>query len=215
MTLSTALPAPPAPAAALLAGITAPPPAAPRQSPTDRAAGDRPATDRATARRTGAAALAAALAATPAAWADLVEYRADSRWTHLLDPATAAAALDPDLHADLADAQVWLLSWLPGQGTPLHDHGGSAGAFAVVRGELTELTVTAARGGGVHDAEAELRAGRIRPFGPHHVHQVTNAGDLPAVSVHVYSPRLTVMNTYRIAGRGLQRTGTERAGVDW
>jgi hypothetical protein len=36
---------------------------------------------------------------------------------------------------------------------------------------------------------------------------------LPAA--HVYTPRLTVMNTYRVDGRGLVRTGTEEAGVDW
>ena len=200
MTLSTALPAP---AAALLATVTA------YRSPEHRTP------DEVTTRRTGAAALAAALAANSGAWAHLVDYRADGRWTHLLEPAAAAAALDPALHEDLAAAQVWLLSWLPGQGTPLHDHGGSAGAFAVVDGALTELTVTDRGDGGVRDAEARLTAGRVRPFGPHHVHQVTNTGAVPAVSVHVYTPRLTVMNTYRIAGCGLLRTGTERAGVDW
>jgi hypothetical protein len=55
----------------------------------------------------------------------------------------------------------------------------------------------------------------VRPFGPHHVHRVTNAAHTAAVSVHVYSPRLTVMNTYRVDRGGLVRTGTERAGVDW
>src|SRR5215469_10860559 len=34
---------------------------------------------------------------------------------------------------------IWLLSWLPGQGTDLHDHGPSAAAFTVVRGLLSEL----------------------------------------------------------------------------
>ena len=47
------------------------------------------------------------------------------------------------------------------------------------------------------------------------MHRVTNHGPEAAVSVHVYTPRLTVMNTYRVDGRVLVRTGTERAGVDW
>jgi predicted metal-dependent enzyme (double-stranded beta helix superfamily) len=161
-----------------------------------------------TTRRTGAAALAAALALHEDRWSALVEYRAASRWTHLLDPDRAAGLLDPALHADLAQTQVWLLSWLPGQGTDLHDHGGSAGAFAVVRGTLDEEV------GALRDAR-QLSAGRVRPFGAHHVHRVTNRGGEPAVSVHVYTPRLTVMNTYRVDRRGLIRTGTERAGVDW
>src|SRR3712207_7116927 len=45
---------------------------------------------------------------------------------------------------------------------------------------------------------------------PHHVHRVTNSGAEPGVSVHVYTPRLTMMHTYRVAGRALVRTGTER-----
>jgi hypothetical protein len=168
----------------------------------------------ATVRRTGAAGLAAALAAAAPRWLDLVEYRPDSRWTHLLPPEDAAAVLDPDLHADLAGAQVWLLSWLLEQGTPLHDHGTSAGAFTVVRGALTERVVAAGRSG-VTESSSELTAGRVRHFGPHYVHQVTNTQAEPAISVHVYTPGLSWMNTYRIDGAALVRTGTERAGVDW
>jgi hypothetical protein len=167
-----------------------------------------------TTRRTGAAGLAAALAAAAPRWLDHVEYRAHSRWTHLLPTAEAARILDPGLHADLADAQVWLLSWLPQQGTPLHDHGTSAGAFSVVRGTLTERVVTAGRAV-VQEATGELTAGRVRHFGPHYVHQVTNTATEPAVSVHVYTPGLAWMNTYRVDGSALVRTGTERAGVDW
>ena len=101
----------------------------------------------------------------------------------------AAEVLDPDLHADLAEAQVWLLSWLPEQGTPLHDHGTSAGAFSVVRGSLTERVVAAGRSG-VHETTDELTAGRVRHFGPHYVHQVTNLGAEPAISVPVHTPGL-------------------------
>jgi hypothetical protein len=168
----------------------------------------------ATYRRTGAAGLAAALAGASEGWLPLVEYRPTSRWTHLLPARDAAALLEPELHDDLAGAQVWLLSWLSSQGTPLHDHGNSAGAFAVVRGTLTERVV-AAGSTSVRDATALLTGGRVRHFGPHYVHQVTNVDDEPAVSVHVYTPRLTVMNTYRVEADGVVRTGTERAGVDW
>ncbi|RBY98130.1 cysteine dioxygenase [Blastococcus sp. TF02-8] len=144
----------------------------------------------------------------------MVEYRPEGRWTHLLPPDAAADLLDASLHADLAGAQVWLLSWLPAQGTPLHDHGTSAGAFAVVRGTLTERVVAAGRNG-VRESAAELTSGRVRHFGAHYVHQVTNRDTEPAVSVHVYTPGLAWMNTYAVDGGTLLRTGTERAGVDW
>ncbi|MGY1714581.1 cysteine dioxygenase [Geodermatophilus sp. SYSU D01106] len=166
------------------------------------------------ARTTSAAAVAAALLAAADAWLPRVEYRPSSRWTGLLPTDEAAALVDPSLHDDLAAAQVWLLTWLPGQGTPLHDHGGSAGAFAVVGGVLTE-EVVGGPVGAVRQAATELWAGRVRPFGPHHVHRVTNRGTLPAVSVHAYTPRLSSMSTYALEGGVLLRTGTERAGVDW
>ena len=164
---------------------------------------------------TGAAALAVALAIRTDLWADRVEYREESRWTSLLDPAELTPALDPSLHAELDDAQIWLLSWLPGQGTALHDHGASAGAFAVARGTLTERVVSRGAGTTPHQSTADLAAGRVRFFGAHYVHQVVNTLHEPAVSVHVYAPRLTLMNTYRIDDTGLVRIGTERAGVDW
>jgi predicted metal-dependent enzyme (double-stranded beta helix superfamily) len=167
------------------------------------------------ARPAGAAGIAVALALHPELWQPLVQYREESRWTHLLDPARAAAVLDPSQHQELAGAQVWLLSWLPGQGTPLHDHGRSAGAFAVAGGTLTERVVARRDRQAPHQNTTDLTAGRIRWFGPHHIHQVQNSLAQPAVSIHVYTPPLRLMNTYRIEPTGLVRTGTERAGVDW
>jgi hypothetical protein len=165
-------------------------------------------------RSTSAATVAAALAAVADRWLPRVEYQEVGRWTGLLPTEEAAALLDPALAADVAGAQVWLLTWLPGQGTLLHDHGGSAGAFAVVRGVLTEDTVGGSDGA-VREVPTALAAGRLRPFGRHHVHRVTNRGMLPAVSVHAYTPALRSMSTYAVEGGVLQHTGTERAGVDW
>jgi mannose-6-phosphate isomerase-like protein (cupin superfamily) len=166
-------------------------------------------------RPSGAAALAVALTLRSDLWAPLVEYREASRWSSLIDPAAAAEVLDPSLHAELAGAQVWLLTWLPGQGTDLHDHGSSAGAFAVARGTLTERVVGGRERDALHESTTDLTAGRVRYFGAHHVHQVVNSLAEPAVSLHVYAPALRWMNTYRVERGALVRTGTERAGVDW
>jgi hypothetical protein len=94
---------------------------------------------------------------------------------------------------------VWLISWLPSQGTQLHDHGGSAGAFTVLDGELTEA---------IHQpGRATLRdlhrpAGDSVGFGRHYVHDVRNLSDRPAVSVHAYSAPLTSMNFYDVESDG-------------
>ncbi|MGH3945935.1 MAG: cysteine dioxygenase [Pseudonocardiaceae bacterium] len=145
--------------------------------------------------------LAMRLAAHPERWRPLVDYRTDTRWYRLLE--------STEQH------QVWLLSWLPGQGTDLHDHGPASGAFALGAGTLTERVVATKPGRSPVEVTRALAVGHCRVFGPHYVHQVTNTGTVPAVSVHVYTPGLTVMNRYRMEPGELRHVGVEQAGVDW
>jgi hypothetical protein len=93
---------------------------------------------------------------------------------------------------------VWLISWLPEQGTELHDHGGSAGSFTVLSGALTETVVT----GGV-TSNAQRSPGQSVGFGAHYVHDVRNVCEAPAVSVHAYSPPLTTMTYYDLTDGAL------------
>lgn len=153
------------------------------------------------ARPGGPTSLAMTLAAHPERWRSLVDYRTDTRWYRLLERT--------EQH------EVWLLSWLPGQGTDLHDHGPASGAFAIAAGTLTERVLATKPGRPLVEATRELAAGRCRAFGPHYVHQVTNTGTVPAVSVHVYAPALTVMNRYRVKLGELRHVGVAQAGVEW
>ncbi|HEY5876768.1 MAG TPA: cysteine dioxygenase family protein, partial [Ilumatobacteraceae bacterium] len=84
---------------------------------------------------------------------------------------------------DVYDA--WLVHWPVGTGLDLHDHGGSAGAFAVVAGDLDEDVV---RDGTT--VTTRVGPGDSVVFGEGHVHAVVNRGDVGATSVHVYSPPL-------------------------
>ena len=87
--------------------------------------------------------------------------------------------------------EAWLIHWPAGTGLDLHDHGDSAGAFAVVDGELHETSIE----GGVARVRA-VSAGGHSSFGAGQVHGVANNGNRPATSVHVYSPPLESMNFY-------------------
>jgi mannose-6-phosphate isomerase-like protein (cupin superfamily) len=117
--------------------------------------------------------MARAIAERPVQWLHRVRLSADGRWYERI------VADD--------DHEIWLISWLPGQSTGFHDHGGASGAFAVVLGVLEEHDATAPR---------QVATGGVTAFGPHYVHDVRNTSDAPAVSVHVYSPPLSVMNRY-------------------
>jgi len=132
----------------------------------------------------------------PDDWPLAPRFNPTERWYHRLHAAD--------------DREVWLLTWLPGQATDLHDHGGSAGAFVVVSGVLTEHTVS-----GVRLVPTALPSGAGRRFDAHHVHRLGNEGTAPAVSVHAYSPRLSAMTRYEFADGELRTTGVDRAGVQW
>lgn len=88
--------------------------------------------------------------------------------------------------------EVWLLSWLPGQGTRPHDHGGAVGAFTVLTGALTETY----RYPGRPIRRVERPAGATIGFGAERAHEVRNFGDAPAVSLHAYSPPLVPTREY-------------------
>jgi predicted metal-dependent enzyme (double-stranded beta helix superfamily) len=138
------------------------------------------------------------LTATPAEWVARVRLDPEGRWYERIV---------------LTDScEVWLISWLPGQETGFHDHGGAAGAFGVVWGTLDEYRAAGAPGGVRMD---RVTAGGVRAFGPRYVHDVRNssAGTV-AVSLHAYSPPLSAMTRYSLTPGGLVVTGTE-AEDDW
>ncbi len=90
---------------------------------------------------------------------------------------------------------VWLISWTTDQGTQLHDHGGSIGAYTVVSGELSEASWDPLTG---ELTERGVTAGDAVAFGDSFVHDVRNVRTRTAVSVHAYSPPLTHMNFYDV-----------------
>ncbi|MFD5876371.1 cysteine dioxygenase [Streptomyces sp. NPDC060322] len=114
--------------------------------------------------------LARSIAADRDRWAPLVQYDTATRWYHRLQQGPGY--------------EVWLLSWVPGQGSGRHDHGLSSGVLTVLEGELTEHTARGAQ---------SLGSGAQRVFAPGYVHEVVNDALEPAVSLHVYFPGLTEM----------------------
>jgi len=134
------------------------------------------------------------LADRPAEWLHKVRLSAEDRWYERLELAT--------------DYEVWLISWLPGQSTGFHDHGGSRGAFAVALGELEELALA----GPDHGLSIRrVTAGTARAFGPEYLHDVRNTSSGPAVTLHAYSPPLSELSRYDLRAGGLVRTAVEGA----
>ncbi|MFI6444001.1 cysteine dioxygenase [Kitasatospora sp. NPDC050543] len=132
------------------------------------------------------------LAERPERWIQHVRLSTDDRWYRRLEAGE--------------DHEVWLISWLPGQSTGFHDHGGARGAFTVALGELEELSLGGADQGLL---VRRLPAGTTRAFGPEYLHDVRNTASGPAVTLHAYSPPLSEMSHYELRAGGLVRTSKE------
>ena len=130
--------------------------------------------------------LASSLAAQPHLWQHHLAFDDDNR---------VYVSLHRDQHVD-----VWLLCWTPENDTGWHDHDISAGAVAVVAGELAENNLTVAAGG----VETRIGAGRAYSFGPEHIHRL-NGAEPGSVSVHAYSPPLWRMGQYAVSEAGVLR----------
>ena len=110
------------------------------------------------------------------------------------------------LHSE-DELDVWLISWVPGHTTELHDHSGSLGALTLLSGALHEF-----RWDGASLRRRRLNAGDQAAFPLGWVHDVTWAPTtgpaapvVPALSVHAYSPPLTAMSYYEVTARDTLR----------
>ena len=128
----------------------------------------------------------------------------DGRHDHLLPPGglPADARWFTRLRGD-DDLDVWLISWVPGRHTELHDHGGSLGALTVLSGALDEY-----RWDGDRLRRRRLDAGDQAAFPLGWVHDVAWAPSKvpsPTLSVHAYSPPLAAMSYYEVTERATLR----------
>lgn len=117
-------------------------------------------------------------------WRDLLRYDPDERFAALVEAS--------------GGQEVWLMGWLPGQHTDLHDHAASTGAFTVVSGSLSETVARRAPDGRAVTELHALVTGQSRVFGPGYVHQVRNEGPDPAISIHVYRAGGRAMRHYHL-----------------
>jgi predicted metal-dependent enzyme (double-stranded beta helix superfamily) len=97
------------------------------------------------------------------------------------------------------DVEAWVIGWPPGGGIELHDHGGSGGVLVVVEGELIEMVIVEDERGHLAIASTVMPVSASVTFGVGRVHGIVNKGLDPAISVHVYAPRLTGMTYYEFA----------------
>ncbi|MGL6280371.1 MAG: cysteine dioxygenase [Gaiella sp.] len=131
--------------------------------------------------------IARAIVARPALWEPLIRDDPDRRRYELL------------YEDERMDA--WVLSWADGHATGFHDHYISSVGVCVARGVVREDQMRY----GLPAIERRLEPGMSRRGDPAYIHRVQHLEGAPAVSVHVYSPRLDWVGQYRIDDDGVVR----------
>jgi 3-mercaptopropionate dioxygenase len=136
---------------------------------------------------------------------------------YLSDPNHYARNLVYD--APDASLSLYTLVWLPGQWTPVHDHG-SWGVVGVVEGVLEERNYVRLSPDRGADEDIELVRGGVILLGrgavtsfvpnPDHIH-VTGVptGRPRAVSLHLYGRMMNSFNTYDVDARTRHRVNVE------
>lgn len=88
---------------------------------------------------------------------------------------------------------LWVLSWMPGQATGLHDHGISSVALTAIQGEVMEQHLVI----GEQPRERILSPGAVHTGPAGYIHAVRHHDGEPALTIHAYSPPLGQVGQYR------------------
>ena len=94
---------------------------------------------------------------------------------------------------------AWLICWMHDHDTGFHDHDPSAGAVAVAAGGVCEERLVI---GGAPVVRPSGR-GQTFDFAASDIHRVLHVGDVPAVTLHAYSPPLWRMGAYAVRENGV------------
>jgi cysteine dioxygenase len=97
--------------------------------------------------------------------------------------------------------QALILCWLPGQESVIHDHVGSSCAVRILHGACTEVVFNWQPDGSLAESHScTLPEGRICGTQDADIHMIANYTPDKLITLHIYSPPLEVMNTYKLNG---------------
>jgi uncharacterized NAD(P)/FAD-binding protein YdhS/predicted metal-dependent enzyme (double-stranded beta helix superfamily) len=97
------------------------------------------------------------------------------------------------------EAELLVMTWLPGQSSVAHDHGGSICAMLTVCGSAAEGNYSVAPDGYVDlEYQDHFHAGQVTAGEDAAVHTIANSGSDLLVTVHIYSPPLRDFRRFAI-----------------
>lgn len=105
---------------------------------------------------------------------------------------------------DSPKCQAWVMCWMPGQRSPIHDHKGSACAMMVIKGVATEIKFERTTGQLTRVAgHRQILQGQVCATFDEDIHQIANLDENDLITLHVYVPPLLQMNEYACLDRAI------------
>ena len=104
--------------------------------------------------------------------------------------------------------EMLILTWLPGQGSPPHDHAGSVSSMLVIEGQAAEGSWRIADDGYAElDFETQLGPGEITAWQDAGIHTVRNPNNdgKRLVTLHIYAPPVGEFRRYVSRPAGLRK----------
>jgi cysteine dioxygenase len=106
--------------------------------------------------------------------------------------------------------ELLALCWKSGHCTPIHDHAGVSCAFKVVEGTGTEIRFAKTPSGLICPVQTnEMSPGYVCAAADADIHQVANmqSPEFDLITMHIYSPPIEKMHTYKFAVSDGAETG--------
>lgn len=99
--------------------------------------------------------------------------------------------------------EALVMTWLPGQCTGAHDHGGVHSVFRILSGRARETRFVQRADGLIEPvAQGELKTGEVGSDAGELIHDIRNDGvdGTLLVSLHVYAPPLPELRRFTVTG---------------
>jgi hypothetical protein len=119
------------------------------------------------------------------------------RWRAL--ESSAAGERSYALIWDDTHVNAWAIRWSDDADTGFHDHDGSAAGIVVIEGVVVEECLS------LDGPPIARRFGPGESFRmpPSRIHRVRHGGGAPGLTVHAYSPPLSIQGVYRVGDQGV------------
>lgn len=97
---------------------------------------------------------------------------------------------------DNGNFHIYAMSWLPGDGTSIHDHSHVEWGSVLFCGDFCHRVYNLKKGVLTLTEKDDVKRASVEIVKPYLIHAMTNLGDKPIISIHIYGTNTPKTNRY-------------------